>query len=48
MTDPLGEGRKFPRWRDAAREIYKETGWKGMFMKFHLFRWEERMLSPFD
>ncbi|SMY20372.1 unnamed protein product [Zymoseptoria tritici ST99CH_1A5] len=34
MTDPLGEGRRFPRWRDAVREVYRETGWKGYWRGF--------------
>ncbi|KAF2865132.1 mitochondrial carnitine/acylcarnitine carrier protein [Massariosphaeria phaeospora] len=34
MTDPLGPERKFPRWRDAAKAIYRETGWKGYWRGF--------------
>lgn len=34
MTDPLGPGRKFPRWRDAANAIWKESGWKGYWRGF--------------
>ena len=29
LTDPLGEGRRFPHWRDAATSIWRETGWRG-------------------
>lgn len=39
MTDPLGGGlgdgvRKFPRWKDAAVAVYKESGWKGYWRGF--------------
>lgn len=34
MTDPLDSGRKFPRWRDAARTVYRESGWKGYWRGF--------------
>lgn len=34
MTDPLGEGRKYPRWKDAAQSIYRETGWRGYWRGF--------------
>ncbi|GME26395.1 Mitochondrial carrier protein [Neofusicoccum parvum] len=34
MTDPLGEGRKFPRWRDAAKAVYMEKGWRGYWRGF--------------
>ncbi|GAB7347529.1 hypothetical protein MBLNU459_g4426t2 [Dothideomycetes sp. NU459] len=34
MTDTLGPGRRFPRWRDAARAVYQERGWKGFFRGF--------------
>ncbi|KAF2140500.1 uncharacterized protein K452DRAFT_319433 [Aplosporella prunicola CBS 121167] len=34
MTDPLGEGRRFPRWRDAAKTVYAENGWKGYWRGF--------------
>ncbi|KAH7149301.1 mitochondrial carrier domain-containing protein [Dactylonectria estremocensis] len=39
MTDPLGGGlsdgvRKFPRWKDAAVAVYKETGWRGYWRGF--------------
>ncbi|KAF2207898.1 hypothetical protein CERZMDRAFT_62390 [Cercospora zeae-maydis SCOH1-5] len=34
MTDPLGEGRKFPRWRDAAAAIYRESGFRGYWRGF--------------
>ncbi|OJD34261.1 mitochondrial carrier [Diplodia corticola] len=34
MTDPLGEGRKFPRWRDAAKAVYREKGWRGYWRGF--------------
>lgn len=39
MTDPLGGSlndgvRKFPRWRDAARAVYKESGWRGYWRGF--------------
>lgn len=39
MTDPLGGGlrdgvRKFPRWKDAAVAVYRESGWKGYWRGF--------------
>jgi solute carrier family 25 carnitine/acylcarnitine transporter 20/29 len=34
MTDPLGPDRRFPRWRDAARTVYQETGWRGYWRGF--------------
>jgi solute carrier family 25 carnitine/acylcarnitine transporter 20/29 len=34
MTDPLGAGRRFPRWRDAAKAVYKEQGWQGYWRGF--------------
>ena len=35
MTDELDPAkRKFPRWRDAAQAIYRETGWKGYWRGF--------------
>jgi solute carrier family 25 (mitochondrial carnitine/acylcarnitine transporter), member 20/29 len=39
MTDPLGGAlgdgeRKFPRWRDAARAVYRENGWRGYWRGF--------------
>lgn len=34
MTDPLGRERKFPRWRDAAKAIYRENGLKGYWRGF--------------
>jgi solute carrier family 25 (mitochondrial carnitine/acylcarnitine transporter), member 20/29 len=39
MTDPLGGSlndgvRKFPRWRDAARTVYAEYGWRGYWRGF--------------
>lgn len=39
MTDPLGgplnDGeRRFPRWRDAARTVYREAGWRGYWRGF--------------
>ncbi|ORY07000.1 mitochondrial carnitine/acylcarnitine carrier protein [Clohesyomyces aquaticus] len=34
MTDPLGADRKFPRWRDAAKAVYREKGWKGYWRGF--------------
>jgi solute carrier family 25 carnitine/acylcarnitine transporter 20/29 len=34
MTDPLGKDRRFPRWRDAARAVWREGGWKGYFRGF--------------
>ena len=30
MTDPLEKDkRKYWRWRDAAKQVYKDAGWKG-------------------
>ncbi|KAI8943152.1 hypothetical protein NX059_001181 [Plenodomus lindquistii] len=34
MTDTLGEGRKFERWRDAARGVWRESGWRGYWRGF--------------
>lgn len=39
MTDPLGGSlgdgeRKFPRWRDAVRAVYRENGWRGYWRGF--------------
>jgi solute carrier family 25 carnitine/acylcarnitine transporter 20/29 len=34
MTDELGALRKFPRWRDAVRAVYKENGLKGYWRGF--------------
>jgi solute carrier family 25 carnitine/acylcarnitine transporter 20/29 len=39
MTDPLGGGlkdgvRRFPRWRDAAVQVYRESGWRGYWRGF--------------
>ena len=39
MTDPLGGGlgdgeRKFPRWKNAAVAVYRESGWKGYWRGF--------------
>jgi solute carrier family 25 carnitine/acylcarnitine transporter 20/29 len=35
MTDPLGANeRRFPRWRDAAKAVFRESGWKGYWRGF--------------
>jgi solute carrier family 25 carnitine/acylcarnitine transporter 20/29 len=34
MTDPLGPERRFQRWRDAARGVYADAGWKGYWRGF--------------
>lgn len=34
MTDPLGSERRFPRWRDAAKAVYRENGYKGFWRGF--------------
>lgn len=35
MTDSLEVGkRKYPRWRDAAKAVYRDTGWKGYWRGF--------------
>ncbi len=34
MTDPLGPERKYPRWKDAAKSVYREGGWKGYWRGF--------------
>ncbi|KAG5951594.1 hypothetical protein E4U53_002729 [Claviceps sorghi] len=39
MTDPLGGAlgdgrRRFPRWRDAAVAVWKESGWRGYWRGF--------------
>ncbi|KAJ4321939.1 hypothetical protein N0V94_002651 [Neodidymelliopsis sp. IMI 364377] len=34
MTDSLGPDRRFPRWRDAAKTVYRENGFKGYWRGF--------------
>ncbi|KAF2792934.1 mitochondrial carrier [Melanomma pulvis-pyrius CBS 109.77] len=34
MTDPLGADRRFPRWRDAAKTVYRENGLRGYWRGF--------------
>ncbi|KAF2251228.1 mitochondrial carnitine/acylcarnitine carrier protein [Trematosphaeria pertusa] len=34
MTDPLGPERRFPRWRDAAKAVWRESGWRGYWRGF--------------
>ena len=34
MTDSLGPDRRFARWRDAARAVYMEKGWRGYWRGF--------------
>ncbi|KAF2278752.1 mitochondrial carrier [Westerdykella ornata] len=34
MTDSLGADRRFPRWRDAVRAVYREAGWRGYWRGF--------------
>ncbi|CAI6332689.1 unnamed protein product [Periconia digitata] len=34
MTDPLGEQRRYAGWRDAAKAIHREKGWKGYWRGF--------------
>lgn len=34
MTDTLGKGRRFDRWRDAARAVWRESGWRGYWRGF--------------
>ena len=39
MADPLGGGlgdgkTRFPRWKDAAKAVYREGGWKGYWRGF--------------
>jgi len=34
MTDELGPGRKYPRWRDAATSVYRDAGLKGYWRGF--------------
>ena len=34
MTDELGPTRQFPRWRDAAKQIYRERGLAGYWRGF--------------
>jgi solute carrier family 25 (mitochondrial carnitine/acylcarnitine transporter), member 20/29 len=35
MTDPLEPGQqKYPKWRDAAQAIWRESGWKGYWRGF--------------
>ncbi|KAK5170178.1 uncharacterized protein LTR77_004763 [Saxophila tyrrhenica] len=34
MTDPLGPERKYARWRDAAKSVYRDGGWKGYWRGF--------------
>ncbi|KAI9697790.1 MAG: hypothetical protein M1836_004466 [Candelina mexicana] len=34
MTDSMGADRKFPRWRDAAKAIWRENRWRGYWRGF--------------
>ncbi|KAF2024617.1 mitochondrial carnitine/acylcarnitine carrier protein [Setomelanomma holmii] len=34
MTDPLGSERRYARWRDAAKTVYRENGLKGYWRGF--------------
>lgn len=34
MTDPLGEGRKYARWKDAAKAVWAQGGWLGYWRGF--------------
>ena len=34
MTDPLGPDRKYARWADAAKSVYREGGWRGYWRGF--------------
>ena len=34
MTDSLGPDRKYPRWNDAAKAVYRDSGWKGYWRGF--------------
>lgn len=34
MTDSLGPDRKYTRWKDAARAVYAERGWRGYWRGF--------------
>lgn len=34
MTDRLDSQRNFFSWRDAARAVYRESGWKGYWRGF--------------
>ena len=34
MTDDLGPGRRYPRWRNAAVSIYRDAGWRGYWRGF--------------
>ncbi|KAI9813416.1 MAG: hypothetical protein M1827_004091 [Pycnora praestabilis] len=34
MTDSLGPDQRFPRWRDAAKTVYRENGWRGYWRGF--------------
>ncbi|KAF2087470.1 mitochondrial carrier [Saccharata proteae CBS 121410] len=34
MTDPLGPERRFARWRDAAKAVWRENGFKGYWRGF--------------
>lgn len=34
MTDSLGPDRKYPRWKDAVKGLYREAGWRGFWRGF--------------
>lgn len=34
MTDSLGTDSKYPRWRDAAVDVYRKGGWRGYWRGF--------------
>jgi solute carrier family 25 (mitochondrial carnitine/acylcarnitine transporter), member 20/29 len=34
MTDDLGEGRKYKRWKNAAQGVWEQAGWKGFWRGF--------------
>ncbi len=34
MTDPLGRGRQFKHWNQAASAVYRENGVKGFYRGF--------------
>ena len=34
MTDSFGPSQRFPRWKDAAIHVWRESGWRGYWRGF--------------
>ena len=34
MTDSFGSSQRFPRWKDAAINVWRESGWRGYWRGF--------------